>query len=732
MEEYHASPRRATFIRLDYDRRPPVSESVGSSHDVSGRSRGTHLGTTTKNPPKGYVKVVIAEKRKQDSAYDEPVYVESCLVQLCRGGMWLGVIQRCQTHPEEAKVVPINAELAHDSPNNNNRFHRHSTKRAVSDTVRNNENSNNLNSVQGEICRDTALGIACASKESGEKEVLRKEAICALIEADPHQIGTSQLISGHTALRDAVLNDSNTPEILNALVKGSVRCYNGTLAFQLLDRNGFSLTDHLVMAVQLGSSPRSVEMISEFIRMQPFEVRRQKPHLSPLIRLLTLGNSFGVVQAQRRPLADEIHMSPWRKSETEEHARLKRVLTVTRCLLDDFPDLLHRCSKVSGCTPLHVALRNYGSYEPLIQELLQRDPSNEILKVRNSYGDLPIHVACSVGVPLRVLQLVLERTTQSIQTTPGIGSHHPLIWSANQSGYTPVDLEWVRHIESGDGFYTARSFYPLEATGVRRHCFKQDEFYQELLSEAVNQVMESDKVESSHSLVVPASREDEARAVFGYLMDRISLLVQASATGSLPTSLSEPAHLVDTCSLSTPYGPTLPLPVMELFLWLRPDEVMKVDGDGYLPIHHALHRAKKLVSSSPTSPRVVADWQAFVVRLIDTQPEQCKQKCRSGRLPLHYVLDHHTAALDGSGTKSYALQNARHAIVEKLVEQHPESLDQRDPLTGFYPFMMAAKDQNLSLDTVFSLLRRSPARCVVEAPAIRGNPHNIIQFHNSL
>lgn len=730
MEEYPASPRRATFIQLDYGLQPPVHESsAASSHgdddSPAGRTRGTRPVTTstTKNLPKSPVKGVVrpekASKRKPDCpSYYEPVYVESCLVQLCRGGAWFEVIHRCQIHPEEARLVPCSTEISHDGPNNNNRFHRHSTKRAVSDVIRNNDNNNNFNNtIHGQIFRETALGIACAAKESGEREVWRKEVIFALIDADPRQVGASQLISGHTPLRDAILNDCSTPEILRALAKGSLGCPNGPLAFQLLDRNGLSLADHLVMAVQLGSSQRSVEMLSEFIRIQPIEVRHLQPRISPLIRLLTLGNSFGVVQPQRRPFADEIHVSPWRKAETEDHARLKRVLAVTRYLLDDDPELLHRCSKVSGCAPLHVALRNYGSYEPLIEELLQRDPTNEVLKLRNSYGDLPIHVACSVGVPLRVLRLVVQRTTHAMQiNTPGIGSHHPLLWSVNQSGYTPVDLEWVRHIESGDGFYTARSFYPLEATGVRRHCFKQDEFYQGLLREAVNHVMESDKNESILVSTSTTNREDEARAVFGCLMDRISLLVQASSTGLLPTSLSEPAHLVDTCKLSTPYGPSLPLPIMELFLWLRPDEVVKVDRDGFLPIHHALHRTQKMVSISLATPRVVQDWQAFVIRLIDTHPEQCKQKCRLGRLPLHYLLDHHTA-VDGNRTSSSTLQTARHVMVEKLVEHHPESLDQRDPVTGFYPFMMAAKDQNLSLDTVFCLLRRSPARCVVETPS---------------
>lgn len=710
MEEYRGSHRHATFICLDPGR-PCYSTGIGAP--FSGQSRGA-TSVSAKDPPNVGAKALAekASKRKQDAAYYEPVFVESCLAQLCRGHKWVEAIQRCQMHPEEAGLVPINTESSHESPNNNNRFHRHSTKRTVSESVGKefNNGGSNRSDIRGPIFRETALGIACAAKEIGGGEGWRRLAISALVEANPHQVGASQLISGHTALRDAVLNDCCTPDILNLLMKATLRCTNGMLAFQMLDRNGLSLMDHLIMTVQLGSSPLSVELISEFIRTKPVEIRELQYQVSPLIRLLSTGNSFGVLQPQQRPFPDEIHVSPWRRSETDDQARLKRVLAVTKCLLDGDPELLHRCSKVSGCTPLHVALRNYGSYEPLIQELLRRDHSKGTLKLRNSYGDLPIHVACSVGVPLRVLRLVVQRTTEAVPTPTGIGSFHPLIWSANQSGYTPVDLEWVRHIESGDGFYTARSFYPLEVTGVRRHCFKQDDFYQSLLRDAVKQVMESDKKESTRSQAIAASREEEARAIFGFLVDRVSLLVHGASTGLLPSSLSEPAHLVDICKLCTPYGPTLPPPLMELFLWLRPDEIMKVDGDGNLPIHQALCRHKKMGSVTAAPSRAIEDWQAFVFRLIETQPEQCKVKSRSGRLPLHYVLDHHTA-VDGSNT-NIDIQISRHSIVEKLVEHHPESLDQRDPVTGFYPFTMAARDQSLSLDTVFRLLRRSPARCV--------------------
>jgi hypothetical protein len=277
-----------------------------------------------------------------------------------------------------------------------------------------------------------------------------------------------------------------------------------------------------------------------------------------------------------------------------------------------------------------------------------------------------------------------------------------LVWSANHSGHTPVDLEWVRHIESGKGFYTARSFYPLEPSGIRKHCFKQDEYYQDLLREAVEQVIQTPRPEEGeHSDPV---RENDAKGTFGVFLDRLSLLVMAAAS-SVPDKCS-PTLLHDVCKLSTPYGPSLPLSLMELFLWVHRRQLLTQDQFGNLPLHYALCEGTPL--SKPSQSQSCDDWKFFVQKLLQEAPESSKLANRKNRLPLHILLDHSSTCSLSSPTE---IQQARQEVTEELVRLFPECVDRRDPVTNLDPFLLAAKDSNLQLDSVFYLLRHSPSRC---------------------
>jgi hypothetical protein len=587
------------------------------------------------------------------------------------------------------------------------------------------------------LFRETALGIVCGSKSIGTEEA--KLAILALVHANPGQVGASQYISGHTPLRDAILNDRCTIGILQILAEATSRHRSEDLPLHQKDRNGLSPMDHLVTSIQLGSSLDSIAILKVFLRVEKV-APSLKDHASPLIRLLTMGNAFHSSPSQK-----EVGESSWEqqpKDSDNDELRLQRVLHATRLLLDDDPGLLLSCSKVTKCSPLHVALRNYGNFAPLIEELLERDMHGKMIQLRNHYGDLPIHVACSVGVPFEILGLVIEKTvlgatnaSNKATVNDGRGEvgceQHSLIWSSNKSGYTPVDLEWISHIESGQGLYTARPFSPSESPGVRQHCFKQDVYYKDLLKESVDQVTEGHDSARTYNKTESGaeSRKEEAEMIFGDLLDRISLLIGSAATavGSdfvANENENRSAKIVESFKLGTPYSSRLPLPIQELFLWLRPEEVMEKDPQDFLPIHHALRYGTTTFGrgDSPTtslSPNAIHDWKSFIFQLLGKSSDQCRVKSREGRLPLHYALDHSIRSTGSRSTTSSnttsstwnALQSSRHAIVEKLIDLYPGSVDQKDPVTGLYPFMMASMDRTLPLNTVFCLLRRSPSCC---------------------
>ncbi|KAL3902382.1 MAG: hypothetical protein SGILL_010845, partial [Bacillariaceae sp.] len=181
MEEIRndGAARLGSFIRLDSEA-PPFG---GSS-----RRRETPP-VSQKSPSRMPLK---PPKRKTEHPRDEePVYVESCLLQLCRGGKWSEVVERCQRHPEEANLVPVygsgnrmdEAVVAHSSKSTG---------------------SGGVGQDYIPLFRETPLGIALGSMDLGKEDA--EQCIQALVKANPRQISASQLVAGHTALRDAVLN----------------------------------------------------------------------------------------------------------------------------------------------------------------------------------------------------------------------------------------------------------------------------------------------------------------------------------------------------------------------------------------------------------------------------------------------------------------------------------------------------------------------------------------------
>jgi hypothetical protein len=616
-------------------------------------------------------------KRRQET-FDEVSWIEPCLVQLCRERRWLEVVRRCQSHPEESAPRLVTQAC--------NRYDVHSVKRIVKSNLQ-------VASTGEPIFQETPLGIACASTDI--QSAYDQAAIGALVRVHPSQLSTSQLIPGHTPLRDALRNPRLTPAILKILGESTDSAKKEASTFQSAlcktDRNGLLPLDHLIISVQLGSHPESLKLLKEFIRSSDTIPQESSNCTSPLIRLLSMGTSFGSNGADYESVSSIV-------SGGAGHTRLENILDATKYLLDRDPSLVKLCSRITGCSPLHVALRNYGDYDPLIREIVSRDPSGVAMTVRNHFGDLPLHVACSVGVPIAVLRLILEQSLAANGQDWDDKSRSPdsLIWSVNNSGYTPIDLEWVRHIESGQSFYSARSFYPLEPTGIRKHCFKQDEYYQDLLREAVDQVFQP----SSKSLESPARfREEEAKSTFGALIDRINLIVSSAATGSMAAD-PKTFLLHNACKLCSPAGPNLPLPLLELMIWMHPEQLLQYDPSRNLPIHHAMHQFQISCNTSTLQNWTV--WELLVLRLLTDAPETAKLADADCRLPLHHLL---TGSKNGATTEE--IQGSRQKIVKKLLQLHPGSADVQDPVTRLYPFMLAATD----LELVFLLLRHSPSRC---------------------
>lgn len=159
-------------------------------------------------------------RRKQESCRtDVSSYVETFLVQLCRGqNNWGEVIRRCHWYPEEADLFPVSGNSA---------------KLVAIDPSDGGGNG---------VYRETALGIVCASRDIGKENC--EAVVKALINANPKQVGASQLIYGHTAIRDAILNGNCTGRLLRVMVEAALQYEEGSASLRCKDRNGLSLLDH--------------------------------------------------------------------------------------------------------------------------------------------------------------------------------------------------------------------------------------------------------------------------------------------------------------------------------------------------------------------------------------------------------------------------------------------------------------------------------------------------------
>jgi hypothetical protein len=621
-----------------------------------------------------YVSNSLSSKRKRGN---DEFFAENVLLRLCRSKNWVEVIHRCQIYPYEAIPIPLGTDECQ--------------KKRVRDYQHNSE-------ARDTLYYETALGIICSSN-SIETMDLRK-VVTELIKVCPTQVSCSQKISGHTPLRDAILNPKCTPEILKILLEADASMsgnskFSRLIAFQK-DSNGLYPIDQLILRIQsTDPTSQASNLLKMFVAIHPLQsTTRKEGSPSPLIRLLTVNNSVSIRTKSLTYIPGSYI------SVSDNRARLRRILDISRFLLDHDPELLYECSRVSGCSPLHVALRNFGNFLPLIKELCLRDASKRLISISNIFGDLPIHVASALSVPLETLQFVVERASMaSIQQTNDGNSN--IVWAKNSAGYTPVDLEWIRYIESGSGLSSARTTYPADLSGVGTYFYRPDDYYQNLLRKVVDQVIKSS------DLLTSEGRKNKAVETFGVLIERVSLLISAASSSlALPNSKRKILH--DACKLCSPCGPCLPLPLLELMLWIYGDEILIRDECGNLPIHYALQA--KHQSDEKRNSRQIKEWKLFCLQLLEKAPLSSKTLDQKSRLPLHLLLANPIT----DGTSDFIEETSLHRqeLLQKLFETFPESVERRDPVTKLDPFMLAAaKNSELPINAVLLLLRQCPNLC---------------------
>mmetsp|Transcript_2890 Transcript_2890/g.5707 ORF Transcript_2890/g.5707 Transcript_2890/m.5707 type:complete len:696 (-) Transcript_2890:59-2146(-) len=674
------SPRR---IAAQFEEEHQRSSTMnGSSSSASGGGAGCSHAPPFQNPF-----VSSSEYKSMQSQLVEDYFGDNLLLIYCRQGLWDQALDRCETHLHEAR--PTTTLLKSDF------FEPEETWSFLQQSKSQNKKT---------IYEPTPLGILCDSSElnQGLPETL-EALVVALCQTEEPQVSANQKTAGNTPLRQAIRNPICPLIVIETLLKQP----DAIVALQQADEHGIYPLDHLLQRVRRQASHEvGKSVLQSFLRYAPLQQLSQSLCYSPLVRFYaTVSSEFsGLQQSWRHQLSVPTCGAVAASSSLD---RNDTVVWVTRMISDAMPSLLTIPSASTGCMPIHAALRNYGSNAALMEVLLasHNNISNNnnthpwrCMLHRNCFGDLPLHIASACGVPLPVLRLVLARTVQA--TAKNRHEVPAVLWSTNHAGYTPIDLEWIRHIEAGNGFLSQGVYQPMGVEGIPRPRGRYDDLYDKLLRQAVNQLITS-KTARQRTVETTFSQD-----IFGLLLHRIFLITRATFHDSFsqsPFDLSGDI-LHQAAALFQPRGPSMPEAIMDLLLWQYPKQIHQQDHLGRTPLHHAVY---VYTSCTEISERKSLAWERWVSKLLVKSQANTGKADHRGRYPLHAALEGYRDDKDDISSTTVPCQEF-HNIVFELAKAFPEALQICDPVSHLFPAMQAACHPLVPIDTVYWLLRRAP------------------------
>lgn len=647
---------------------------------------------------------------------------ENYTILLCRNKKWQEVYYRCHQFPFEC--MPVSSG----------------------------ELSGSIN-----IYNDTALGLACRNYNKnglynqGVTEYEMLELIKSLYMACKIQIRCGQGQLGFTPLMDAVANPNASLELIKFLIDADLALGEGSeMSLIRKDMNGLSPLEHLINSVHRShdSGKLALEAIRYIVNRSPLITKYINGYrsVSPLILLLS---------HKMKPLSSYVEED----NDEDSHLEIDRLDRVTECvqiLLEGNPDMIHLNSVMSKCTPLHVAFRNnYGDHVDLIKLLLSQDPQGRQVRLRNRFGDLPIHVAVSVGASQETLNVLLQHTLltspdraiSSKDKVQAVRQPNPAIWAQSSNGLTPIHIFWMRHVDG-------KISYPLTTSisqAPSRLATRRNSKYLESLSESVEEIKTLiKKLPSNHTV---HDREDIAKQVLGTFWDflvhylRCLHLNGDTFYNDYPRNVRKDdfymLHAVSSLPHNLP-GPKLPLTFFSIALMIYPNQITVKDNYGRTALHYA--SASALMNKSgldannvdQSSSQQPYGWDdedfsksSISAPIIEVYEAKTKDKFEGNAskidilrklypeaalsydkkmfLPLHLVVESEKRSREVRSHTEKGADTEWSKNVHKMILANPDSLDKRDPIYGCFPFLQAAISPSSSIDTIYHILRMSPS-----------------------
>lgn len=587
------------------------------------------------------------------------------------------------------------------------------------------------------------LALAC---RQGAPYNFVQEILCACPQKLRHLLD-----SRGTPLHEAIVCNEAGPDVISLLLKADEELGSQTQRAAIMqDVDGYTPLHLLIRR-----------------RFQPHvEGSQERSHLMEILEMLVKSCPDAVVVPDRGeyeepPIVMALKANvyaPALQREDSTAARIERnIYEMVNCMLNHYP-------KAASCvfngyrgqyTALHSAVfhgRCPDTLELLLKAEKRCPSSKKAGLLSNTQGEMPLHFCAMRGEPPRSLALLASGAPEAVT-------------KRDASGLTPIHWLWIRFVSTLLAFHDEGRensvTIPLQAAddldtysyfaSIEQGNYESDIFVRRVdppvdflrMRHIPSEVIEESEAlqwaertvnllkhirERHDVLSASASESGEQITVAWSRIEAIAGLFWTKVVSLLKATANSETKLVQIAFENT----SCPPQVARIVASLHPEELVQEDLTGRLPLHHAAARPwhawdwPRDGSNDASNAQLLELESACLLRTaLSLSPVQAaRHKDGSGYLPIHYAIPTFVRSFSSSG-RSYTESAVKDTLdlVRTFVQMNPNSLHERDPSTGLYPFLQATAvateeannsssgsfPEEFSLSVVYLLLHENPS-----------------------